>query len=159
MNEDMSYQEALDHLNEMQRQDYTAALKDAVSTPQPLAHPALSRELALDLLREGHAVIAVEQARAIADALGVTLDESLIQRWGGAEDAYKSHGVFATQGGPGSGVGMLELGYSLCSLLGVYPAGRAYSGRGFQARANVESLEAYYRQQPRDDEGGGLQPA
>ena len=53
------------------------------------------------------------------------------------------YGIFPRQVGPGRGVGVLELGYSILEQLQIEAPGRMYSGKGFQAKANVEALATW----------------
>src|SRR5215471_9958021 len=90
---------------------------------------------------EGHNILSEQGAQEVCEALGVKLPGGLIMRWNGVKEAYERYGFFATSEGPCSGVDSLELSYAIVEQLGIDPApGRAYVGKGFQAKANMRAI-------------------
>lgn len=111
------------------------------TTPEP---EPMALADAFDVLRNGHGIIAPESARAICAAFpNVALDERLILTWADEQECMSRYGIFPRQVGPGRGVGVLELGYSILEQLQIEAPGRMYSGKGFQAKANVEALATW----------------
>lgn len=90
---------------------------------------------------DGHAVLTVEGAKEICQTLGVPFDETLIFSWETSRQALDDYGFFPYTEGKGSGVDALRLSYTIVQQLGIQPApGNAFSGKGFQARANREAI-------------------
>lgn len=103
------------------------------------------QEMALEDLSNGHAIITIKGAEHICAFLGQTLDPKIALSWQSAEEAAEKYGIFPIPV-PGGGVGLLELGYSLCYALSIDPPGRNFSGKGFQAKANAQALRDYFTQ-------------
>ena len=93
----------------------------------------------------GHAILAVESARAICQALSVPFDEKLVLRWSSPEEAYTTFSILTTKEGQGEGVDGLDLSYACCRHLELGRPGYRYTGREFQARANRDALKQHFQ--------------
>jgi hypothetical protein len=95
---------------------------------------------AVQLLAEGHSIVAVQQGREICAALSLQFPEQLVLSWSGSADAFARYG-FYTADAPGSGVDVLSLSYEVCRQVGIQnPPGYRYHGVGKQAQENSRAI-------------------
>src|SRR5579859_4079400 len=95
---------------------------------------------ALEVLANGHGVISEESARALCAVVGVPFPEEEVFVWESRGDASERYGFYPFEEGPGHGVNTLDLSYHVARALGLGAPGVAYSGRGYQARANAQAI-------------------
>ena len=95
---------------------------------------------ALEVLANGHGVISEEAGRALCEVVGVPFPEKKVFAWQGRRDAAEKYGFYPYEDGPGRGVNTLDLSYHVAQALGLGAPGVAYSGRGYQARANAAAI-------------------
>jgi hypothetical protein len=95
------------------------------------------------------ALISPDSARALCERIEIDFDEAWIKRWEmqkGEEVAfYRQHGFIPARYGAGEGVDCLELSYKVADILSLrdekgYLPGHAYSGDGYQAKANARAI-------------------
>ena len=107
---------------------------------------------ALELLSDGHSVLSEEGARQVCGVFGVSFPDTLVMWWEDVEGAYDRYGFVPVEDGPGSGVACLDLSYHVASALGLGAPGSAYSGRGFQARANSRAIAEAFEDGEEEEE-------
>ena len=101
----------------------------------------MEQKEALELLSDGHTIVAPERAEEVCRLAGVAFDRAkLVQRWrsdppGTAKGLQMAPGQENTEG-----VYSLTLGYYLAEQLQLGTPGGAFNGRGFQARANADAI-------------------
>lgn len=103
----------------------------------------MTRDEALELLAEGHIVFSEEMTDEVCQMFGVEFPLYKLMGWEDREDALRRYGFVATVDAQGSGVDGLDLSYHLASAFGLGAPGRAFHGRGRQARANVAAIVAH----------------
>ncbi len=116
-----------------------------MSETQEEQEETLSVEDVLEVLADGHVIIGVKQAERICSVLGTSFDPLLTMAWENAEQARQKYGFFLVREGAGTGVDVLDLSYSVAKRLGLGAPGSAFTGKGFQARANSEAIARFLK--------------
>ncbi len=112
----------------------------------------MDRLEALELLSDGHSVLSEEETRQVCEVFNLPFPGDLVMRWESEQDAYDRYGFLPFEDAPGSGVGTLDLSYHVARKLGLGAPGSAYSGRGFQARANSWAIADLLREDGKEEE-------
>jgi hypothetical protein len=99
---------------------------------------------ALEIVGDGHSVASVEVAKEVCEVFHVSFSEDLIISWQSQQQAFECYGFFPFEDGPGEGVECLSLSYHVAKSLGLGAPGSAFSGRGYQARANAQAIVSAY---------------
>lgn len=98
---------------------------------------------ALEILADGHAIMAIHSAQKVCEAVQVDFDEKLVMRWKNRDEALRTYGFFAMSNEPGAGVDGLDLSYYVAEQLGLGRPGGAFTGKGFQAQANSRAIALF----------------
>lgn len=101
----------------------------------------MERTEALEIIGDGHAIITVECAQEVCNALRVPFDRAkLVRRWK-SDRPGTLKGLTMSLGRENSeGVYSLTLSYHVAAALGLGEPGSAFTGRGSQAQANSEAV-------------------
>ena len=102
----------------------------------------MDRTDALEIIGNGHGIIAPEDAEDACKALGVPFDRAkLVQRWKSDASPANFKGLTMAKGYENSeGVYTLTLSYFVAGALGLGKPGASMIGRGSQARLNSEAV-------------------
>ena len=95
---------------------------------------------ALEVIRDGHAIIMPEYAREVCKALGVELPGGMITRWRSDKPGTLKGLTMANGQENAEGVYTLDLSYYVAKALGCTYLPYRFTGRGRQARANAEAV-------------------
>jgi hypothetical protein len=102
---------------------------------------------ALEYLADGHAILHVDTAKEVCQAIGVPFSDECILTWNSRRDASQRYQFVSIEDGPGTGVGSLELSYYVTKQLGLGAPGTAFTGKGFQAQANSRAIAQKLKQE------------